>query len=855
MSALRTTPVEQISFCARPGYAQKGRTTALFANHYKVDFNPAAIVQQYDFKLEGIDINDMPSKKLKTIMKAVIKQRRETFGDARLAFDGRSIVYASKMLPFDNEVTVECEIEDERSTDRPPRKYMVKLLYTAERPLTEMQAFLRGERRESAVDVINALDVVLRTVPTMKLVSAGRNFYMPTSDYPISGGAEVWLGYNQSLRPGQAGTTFNADLAASAFLKVMPVMEFICQQLNCRDPRQLQQALGDMRGQKQASKAIATLAITVNHRPTKRTFRVSGLSRTPASGTFIQLEGGKQGPSVADYFKEKYKKQGLQFPHLPCIRIGSAAKSNFLPIEVCDVAPGHRFTNAGLKLSDRQTADLIKIACRRPEERRGLVHNQLGMLMGELNEHAHDFGMRVHNKAIAMTGHILPVPEIKYANGNERPSAGKWNMMGKKFSEAAELACWAIICMCGPRDMQLNDVQQFAVNFVSNAKKIGMKVSMERPPIMMMFDERLSIPDAMQSAFDQAAKAGRRPKPQLLLCIMPVKPFPDYPQVKLVGDTQLGVATQLLWVKHARDGKPTVLANVLLKVNAKIGGRNAADCTYQRTTCVIVCVCADVHHASPGSSRPSIAAVVASLDNQFVRHAACVRVQGPRKEIIEDLAGMVRKLIMLFHSINRVYPQKVVFLRDGVSEGQFRQVLKLEVRAIEEACRSISSDYRPLITFLTCQKRHHTRIYAVNAQDQDQSGNTQAGTVVDTAICHPTEFDFFLCSHGGLQGTSRPTKYSVLWDEMNFSPDQIQKLIYELCYLQARCTRSVSIPPAVYYAHLAAFRAQHFVQDMDIESQSAISGRSGGSGSAISIDWSERFTNVHEDLTNVMYFV
>ena len=26
-----------------------------------------------------------------------------------------------------------------------------------------------------------------------------------------------------------------------------------------------------------------------------------------------------------------------------------------------------------------------------------------------------------------------------------------------------------------------------------------------------------------------------------------------------------------------------------------------------------------------------------------------------------------------------------------------------------------------------------------------------AGTVVDTNICHPTDFDFYLCSHAGIQ--------------------------------------------------------------------------------------------------------
>lgn len=32
-----------------------------------------------------------------------------------------------------------------------------------------------------------------------------------------------------------------------------------------------------------------------------------------------------------------------------------------------------------------------------------------------------------------------------------------------------------------------------------------------------------------------------------------------------------------------------------------------------------------------------------------------------------------------------------------------------------------------------------------------RSGNIPAGTTVDTDITHPYEFDFYLCSHAGIQ--------------------------------------------------------------------------------------------------------
>ena len=95
-------------------------------------------------------------------------------------------------------------------------------------------------------------------------------------------------------------------------------------------------------------------------------------------------------------------------------------------------------------------------------------------------------------------------------------------------------------------------------------------------------------------------------------------------------------------------------------------------------------------------------------------------------------------------------------------------------------------------------KRHHVRFFPKNSTEADRSGNCPAGTVVDQDITHPTEFDFYLQSHGGLLGTSRPAHYSVLYDENNFTADSLQSLSFALCHLYARSTRSVSIPAPVY---------------------------------------------------------
>ncbi|AQK79220.1 hypothetical protein ZEAMMB73_Zm00001d035554 [Zea mays] len=94
---------------------------------------------------------------------------------------------------------------------------------------------------------------------------------------------------------------------------------------------------------------------------------------------------------------------------------------------------------------------------------------------------------------------------------------------------------------------------------------------------------------------------------------------------------------------------------------------------------------------------------------------------------------------------------------DGVSEGQFSHVLLHEMDAIRKACASLEEGYLPPLTFVVVQKRHHTRLFPeVHGRHDmtDKSGNILPGTVVDQKICHPTEFDFYLCSHVGIQEAS-----------------------------------------------------------------------------------------------------
>jgi Piwi domain len=89
----------------------------------------------------------------------------------------------------------------------------------------------------------------------------------------------------------------------------------------------------------------------------------------------------------------------------------------------------------------------------------------------------------------------------------------------------------------------------------------------------------------------------------------------------------------------------------------------------------------------------------------------------------------VKAQLKAFYKQSRRKPQRLIFYRDGVSEGQFAEVQRCEIPQIRAACEAIEPGYQPNITFIVVQKRHHTRLFPLQKQDMDKSGNCVPGAV------------------------------------------------------------------------------------------------------------------------------
>lgn len=677
----------------------------------------------------------------------------------------------------------------------------------------ELQRFLDGHAQLTGniLAGIMAIDIVLAHQPATQHLSLGRAYYFGDSKSSemreLPGGLLARAGLFQSARPSIGYMLVSADLAATTFYPSGPLMPIIAELLEVRPATALTHITLNALQLVRLRNFLIGRRFQVTHRgKPSPNYRVSQITTDDAKGSFFNIRDSERRISVADYFRETYNYR-LVYPQLPCIVTGRNA---IFPLEVCDLLPNQPNRR---RLTPRQVDGMLRFTKRNPPERLQAICNGMEQLDHDRNPYMASFGVAVDTaRPVAANARVLPAPDINFhPNPREvsvRPQNGAWNLINKRFTLGVTLASWAIVNFDIKADHQ--KVVAFARELGKMAHQSGMNVIADKPPIFKA-NRQSDVAMHLRVAWFAAEKQYRCP-PQVIVCIKPDDTVPLYAEIKRVSDTQLGVVTQCIVAKHLKRCNPQYLANVCMKLNAKLGGINStiprSQLSFVRDKPTIV-LGADVWHPTPGDqARPSIAALVGSVNPTLTRYISVTRQQPARTEVIGAMQEMVESLLKTFYRITKRKPARILLYRDGVSEGERAKIRDQEVSAIKNACQSLESTYNPKLTYVTVQKRHHIRLFPQQRTDADLSGSCQPGTVIDTDITSPCEFDFYLQSHASIQGTSRPVHYQVLHDENCFAADDLQPLTYNMCHLCARCTRSVSIVPAVYYANILAARTR-----------------------------------------------
>ncbi|EIM88070.1 argonaute-like protein [Stereum hirsutum FP-91666 SS1] len=857
----------------RPGFGVQGKVIEVNTNHFACSI-PEATIHHYDVisPSEKVLPAALNFEIIKTLQTVIAPNVFTPHG----VYDGRKNMFSTSRFSFG--ATGEFAVCLATRTAQPPPStggkgptvYKIRLTHVAEINPETLSRFLRGQQTHDndVLTAITALNVAVRMEPNLTYPFNIRSFYTPDETRDIGGGIILWRGYFQSVRPSIGRMLINVDISTGAFYAAGSFLALCVESYkqdgrpNDLSPRHNQQFTD--RNRLQLQRFVTGIKITTKYgKPGGPSRMVRKLSRDGANDMKFMSSDGEM--TVAAYFK-KLLNRPLQYPDVVCAELSSGA---LIPLELCDVPPGQIIKK---QIPASKTKSVLEFATQRPQQRLQSISNGLGVLAYGQSEYVRQFGMTVTPQIESIKARVLQPPRLKYGEKSKQPlitpNNGGWNMIDKKvYKPGVVVDRWVVVIYEREQRFNMQAVEDMIAGFTSACNALG--VFMAKRPVDIRYCPALQVTEQVQALKASGAACFQKTKqhPQLIIVVLPEVGNDIYTAVKHFGDISAGVATQCMKSAKCFRANHQYYSNVILKLNAKLGGintipdpRSVVDLSDPNMPTIVMGV--DAMHPAPGSDgRPSFTAVVGNIDSDTAKYVATIDVQASREEIVLSMQRMVKEILEKYMAYRKVVekkanpaPKRIILYRDGVSEGQFKHVLDRELPLIKAACAELKIN--PKITIVVVGKRHHVRFFPKNPADGDKSGNCPAGLVVDQAVTNPVEFDFYLQSHGGLLGTSRPSHYNVLHDENNFTADGIQSLSFALCHVYARATRSVSIPAPVYYADIVCSRAKHHYdpqQGLDF---------SGGSDSLGDIDqqnsmvqqYRAAFKPLHANTGKVMYF-
>lgn len=585
----------------------RGRKCTLEVNYLEL------LVDKLIPKAYHYDIAFDPDASKKMWPKAVDTLMANHFPGTHFAFDGRKNVYTNELLKIGEKFTQEIEaVLGDRS-----RKFKITLQFAAEVDLQVLKSYKNAalQHNDKPSQAIQCLDIILRTAfktftNNNSAVSVGRALYFANARPIVLGeGMELWLGLFQSAILGRQALYLNVDVAHKAFPSAVPLLNVLEELNRGQVPTRL-----DERQTRQLSEYLKMLSVSyqTNARDPPKTFGFNALVKSAREALFVGDDGKKM--SVEQYFKTQ-KKIALRYPDLPCLHVGSRTRNIYLPIELCSI-PAGQATNK--KCTPNAVAAMIKYSATSTDDRKRKITELLNKI--NYSQQGNDiagFGINVDKQFQKVGGRVIDPPLIQYQRGKATPRNGVWDDRGQKFIETqAQPIKWGIInCDNRTTGQQVNELQR---NILNKAQQQGMNLSQfDMTRDYATFNMMRCKDQDITKLLDDFNKDMYK-----LIFVIIIDQMDCYAKFKQAAELRVGILTQCIkanTIFRMGKGNPMMtIGNILLKVNAKLGGFNhqVIETSYQTQNSKasgIMFVGADVTHPGPDCrDLPSVVGVAAS---------------------------------------------------------------------------------------------------------------------------------------------------------------------------------------------------------------------------------------------------
>ena len=771
----------------RPGHGIKGTEIYLRTNYFRMTVDDEKTLFKYSFTLtakykaspkdtkkKAPAIPPGRSRKLRQALTLLFEHPDFRMEGLGVATDYASTIITSKQLPTAGNETKEYEVVYREVEDQEPASnpliYTFKFSFGGLVPTDELLRYLGSTPADSSDftgkdDTIQALNIIVARTPNLNpgVFQSGTNKFF---DYPtdpgeyneLGNGLIAVRGYYSSVRTSTLRTLLNVNAQTSPFYKAIRVLDLMIEH-GRQDHLSLEHFLYLLRvktsymkdNESAKVKTIAGLwqkwdvvlddkgkvVVKKDREGTQAEVLMRrDLDAGPKNAKEVSFECkefGNKVLTIEQYFRKKYNVT-LDAPKAWLLNCGSRQNPVWIPPQLCEVMPGQAFRGA---LNEYQTSQMIQVAARPPgENARRIANGADKVLKFQGNKPSlAAFGVRVDSKMVLVKGRVLEAPPLTLGGSKVHPTEASWNMRGRTCAKAVKVVNWSYLRL-GVAKFDSIKLETFreALRACGLGKENPVKPQGFYAPLPKSADACDS--EILKIFTDMSLK-----KVKIVLVVLPAANKLLYARVKYCGDVKTGIHSVCVLEENLKKGQ-NYYANVALKFNLKMGGVNELlpgqlGFLNQGTTMVVGI---DVSHPPPKSieGTPSIAAVVASIDNEYGQWPGSVRCQGSKdakQEMVSTLQVMTEERLEAWIKKNGRGPAKILIYRDGVSEGQYKTVLDEELGRIREACKEIyGANALPQITIVVVGKRHHTRFYPTKAANADHRGNPKNGTVVDRGV-------------------------------------------------------------------------------------------------------------------------